>query len=149
VAARLPPLALDNLGLANKKAKILFLGLDNAGKTSLLQVLQEGRLSAKPPTQHATACACHLPEALGRRARVPTAERGVIARVWTAYLTVGKIDFHAFDLGGHDLARKVWNDYFPSCNAIIFILDAHDRERFPEAKRESVSISSPRVGGVR
>ena len=33
-------------------------------------------------------------------------------------------------------ARKVWQDYFPAVDGIIFIVDAVDRERFPEARKE-------------
>lgn len=47
VYRRLPP-----LGLYRKAGKIIFLGLDNAGKTTLLSVLKAGHMVQPVPTLH-------------------------------------------------------------------------------------------------
>ena len=99
---------LYNLGLWKIKAKILFLGLDNAGKTTLLTVLKNNKVSQMPPTKHA-----HSEE-----------------------LVIQNVNIHAFDLGGHHAMRKVWREYFPKIDAVVYLVDAADPTRFEESKVE-------------
>ncbi len=51
-------------------------------------------------------------------------------------LYIGNRRFRAFDLGGHEAARRIWRDYYADVDAIIFIVDAADRTRLQEAKNE-------------
>ena len=109
---------LGYLGLYNKKANLVFLGLDNAGKSALLHVLKTDKVIQTRPTIH------------------PHSEE----------IKIGNIILNTYDLGGHTTARSIWKDYFPNVNAILFLIDAVDVNRFDEAKIELENIlNSPEL----
>lgn len=99
---------LNFLGLVNKTGKMVFIGLDNAGKSTLLNVLKNNRMAAVNPTQF------------------PTAQE----------IQIGGVTFTAWDLGGHKEARHLWVNYFPAISGIIFVVDVSDRDRLEECKKE-------------
>lgn len=84
-----------------KNKKILVCGLENAGKTRILQTLTDD-LSPLVPTQG------FLVKSLSYA--------GVALNVW--------------DVGGS--YRVYWRTYLPT-DALVFVIDAHDRRRFVEA----------------
>eukprot|EP01119_Soliformovum_irregulare_P016686 TRINITY_DN486_c0_g1_i4.p1 TRINITY_DN486_c0_g1~~TRINITY_DN486_c0_g1_i4.p1 ORF type:complete len:181 (-),score=60.61 TRINITY_DN486_c0_g1_i4:56-598(-) len=94
--------------LGKKDMRILMVGLDAAGKTTILYKLKLGEIVTTIPT-------------IGFN--VETVE-------------YKNINFTVWDVGGQDKIRPLWRHYFQNTQGIIFVVDSNDRERVTEAAEE-------------
>ena len=92
----------------SREARILILGLDNAGKTTILYRLQLDEVVETIPT-------------IGFNVET---------------VQYKNIKFQVWDLGGQTSIRPFWRCYLPNTNAIIFVVDSVDKERINGAKQE-------------
>ncbi|OQS55643.1 SAR1 [Ecytonucleospora hepatopenaei] len=92
--------------LFGKPANILFLGIDNCGKTTLVSKLKNNTNHVYLPTKH-------------------TVKEKV---------EIGNLTATIFDIGGHAAVRIAWKDYFYKVDGIVFIVDVEDYERFDEVR---------------
>jgi len=94
--------------LGKKEMRILMVGLDAAGKTTILYKLKLGEIVTTIPT-------------IGFN--VETVE-------------YKNIQFTVWDVGGQDKIRPLWRHYFQNTQGIIFVVDSNDRDRVVEAREE-------------
>ncbi|EGD72564.1 ADP-ribosylation factor 6 [Salpingoeca rosetta] len=92
----------------NKEMRILMLGLDAAGKTTILYKLKLGQSVTTIPT--------------------------VGFNVET--VSYKNVKFNVWDVGGQDKIRPLWRHYYTGTQGLIFVVDCADRERVDEARRE-------------
>jgi len=88
--------------------RILMVGLDAAGKTTILYKLKLGEIVTTIPT-------------IGFN--VETVE-------------YKNISFTVWDVGGQDKIRPLWRHYFTNTQGLIFVVDSNDQERIQEAAAE-------------
>lgn len=102
------------MGNASSKSKyrLLLLGLDSAGKTTVLQRISGKRISAGPT---------------------------IGFNVATIKRPNGK-KFVVWDVGGQEVLRSYWRHYFRGTSAIVFVVDSADEQRFENAKKEIFSL---------
>ena len=91
-----------------KGIRILMIGLDAAGKTTILYKLKLGEVVTTIPT-------------IGFN--VETVE-------------YKNISFTCWDVGGKDKIRPLWRHYFQGTSALIYVIDSNDRDRISYAKDE-------------
>ena len=128
---------LAHAGWAPRDAKVLVLGLDNAGKTTIMGLMVHNVIRQNPPTGHACASPHHT-VSLGKT------HSSHAARWWAPrpvpdseeLRLPGNVRVKAFDMGGQVAARKVWRTYFAKVDGIIYMVDSTDHERFKESRVE-------------
>jgi len=101
-------LTLSSLFFYSKRGTHTQVGLDAAGKTTILYKLKLGEIVTTIPT-------------IGFN--VETVE-------------YKNISFTVWDVGGQDKIRPLWRHYFQNTQGLIFVVDSNDRDRISEARDE-------------
>jgi ADP-ribosylation factor-like protein 1 len=94
------------------EARILVLGLDNAGKTTFLYRLQVGEVVSTIPT-------------IGFNVET---------------VSYKNVRFQVWDLGGQTSIRPYWRCYYPNTQAVIYVVDSSDVDRIGTAAQEFHAI---------
>jgi ADP-ribosylation factor-like protein 3 len=89
---------------SDREVRILLLGLDNAGKTSILKRVASEDITEIKPTQ-------------GFNIKSVTQE-GIKMNVW--------------DIGGQKTIRPYWRNYYDATDVLIYVIDSADRRRLEE-----------------
>ena len=94
--------------LGKKNVRILMVGLDAAGKTTVLYQLKMGETVKTIPT-------------IGFNVET---------------LDYKGLNFTVWDVGGQDKIRQLWKHYYQNTDGLIFVVDSNDRERMAKAANE-------------
>ena len=100
--------------LGHHDMRILMVGLDAAGKTTVLYKLKLGEVVTTIPT-------------VGFN--VETVE-------------YKNITFTVWDVGGQSKIRPLWRHYYQGTNGLIFVVDSSDRDRVEDAREELAGLLS-------
>jgi len=106
---------------SNRELRILLLGLDNAGKTTILRTLASEEISQITPTQGFNIKSVQ--------------SQGFKLNVW--------------DIGGQRRIRPYWRNYFENTDVLIYVIDSTDRNRFDETGMElNELLEDEKLSGV-
>jgi len=94
--------------------KIVIVGLNNAGKTTVLFKLHLGEVVETQPT-----IGSNVEEVVHENVR-----------------------FQVWDLGGQDSLRSAWSTYYVNTHAVILVVDSTDRKRIHLVKHELAKLLS-------
>jgi len=107
-----------------KKKKVIFVGLDAAGKTTILYLLSQEFGLREPVT-------------------LPTIGFNIET------FEIKDLAFTSWDIGGEDRIRPLWKYYLENADYLIFVIDSSDYERLNYAKDELFKIlHEPSLEGI-
>ncbi|RAH79800.1 P-loop containing nucleoside triphosphate hydrolase protein [Aspergillus japonicus CBS 114.51] len=109
---------------SKEEYSVLLLGLDNAGKTTLLSQI---KALYQPPRADGSLPTSLLPASIGKT--VPTVGQNV------ATISLPDMYLKIWDVGGQISMRNLWQSYYTSCHAIIFVVDSADVGQDPDITR--------------
>lgn len=95
-----------------EERRIVMVGLDAAGKTTILYKLKIGDVITTIPT-------------IGFNVET---------------VDYRNISFNVWDVGGQTQIRQLWRHYFRDSNGVIFVVDSNDSDRMEEARHELHSM---------
>ncbi|KAF8286160.1 ADP-ribosylation factor-like protein [Trypanosoma cruzi] len=115
-------------GLRNRvrrenEPRVLIVGLDNAGKTTLLNTLGESDVNDDENTR-----------------KTPAAPEGPTHGFNIKTLTRGDRRAKLCDLGGQRALREYWQDYYNNTDCIMYVVDSSDHRRLEEAHTSFVDV---------
>ncbi|KAJ5779931.1 hypothetical protein N7457_005091 [Penicillium paradoxum] len=114
---------------SKEEYSVILLGLDNAGKTTLLsqiKALYQPRPEGAPAPNPGKT--------------VPTVGQNV------ATIALHDMNLKIWDVGGQISMRGLWQSYYTSCHAIIFVVDSADVGQDPDITRlvrRTSSVAGP------
>lgn len=93
-----------------QEMEITLVGLQSAGKTTLLSAISDGKLAAEKDT-------------------IPTIGLN------TKKVTKGSVTIKLWDIGGQPRFRPMWERYCRGVNSIVYVVDAADPSTFETSKQ--------------
>ena len=112
---------LRKLKKTNNEARVLVLGLDNAGKTTILKKMSDEDPANIAPTQGFNIKS----------------------------LSVDEFKLNVWDIGGQQSIRPYWRNYFDNTDALVYVIDAADHRRIDESNQELAQLlSEEKLQGV-
>ncbi|KAL4463400.1 hypothetical protein ABPG72_011612 [Tetrahymena utriculariae] len=108
---------IRNLRQGQKEVRLLVLGLDNAGKTTILKSLSNEDISTIKPTHGFNI----------------------------KYLSHDGCKLNVSDVGGQKALRDYWDNYFEGTDALAYVIDSCDTKRLRESGQELEKLLEVRI----